>query len=170
MRILVAYFSWTGNTLAVADEVIRQLSLHHEVEVCRIEPQKQRRYIGWLLLSFIPSSKVKIQPAVEDVSRYDIIILGGPKWTFSCPPVNSYLSRLGGCERKIGAIFITYGGFGEYRYLNGLVKKMGAKGMDVRATLLVRRSQVRSGEYCNGVKAFCSEIEATASLRKEEAQ
>ena len=167
MRVLVVYFSWTGNTRAVADELVRQLSPHHKVEVCRIEPQKQRGYLRWLLLSFIPSSKVKIQPAVEDVSKYDVIVLGGPKWTFSCPPLNSYLSRLSGCEGKNGAIFITYGGFGEDRYLNRLVKKMEAKGLDVRATLLARRSQVRSGEYRSGVKVFCGEVEAVASMRKE---
>lgn len=168
MRVLVAYFSWTGNTRAVADEVVRQLSQHHEVEVCRIEPQKQRGYFRWLLLSFIPSSKVKIQPVVEDVSKYDVVVLGGPKWTFSCPPVNSYLSRLSGCEGKNGAIFITYGGFGEDRYLNGLVKKMETKGLDVRATLLARRSQVRSGEYCGEVKTFCGEVEAAAASMSKE--
>lgn len=119
-------------------------------------------------MSFIPSSKVKIQPVVEDLSKYDVIVLGGPKWTVSCPPLNSYLSRVSGCEGKIGAIFITYGGFGEDKYLNGLVKKMRIKGMDVRATLLARRSLVKSGEYVGKIKAFCDEVKSVASVRKGE--
>ncbi len=168
MRILVSYFSWTGNTQVVANQLVKQLSPHHEVEVCRIEPQKQRGYIRWLLLSFFPSSKVKIQSAVEDASRYDLVVLGGPKWTVSCPPVNSYLSQLWGCEGKIGAIFITYGGFGEDRYLKGLVKKMKEKGIDVRVTLLARRNRIKSGEYLAEVNVFCSKVESAAAMRKKE--
>jgi flavodoxin len=167
MRILVVYFSWTGCTQAVADEVVQQLSSKHEVDICRIEPQKQRGYIRWLLLSFIPSSKVKILPVVEDTSKYDLIIVGSPKWTVSCPPVNSYLNRLYGCEGKTGAIFITYGGFDENRYLNGVVKKMKGKGVNVYATLLVKRSRVKSSDYHAKVKSFCREVESAEARRKK---
>lgn len=159
MRILLVYFSWTGNTRAVAEEVRRTLAHRNVVEVCELQPRRRRRYIEWLLLSVIPALKVEIQPVVADLSGYDLVVIGCPKWSFNCPPVNEYIGRVRGSAGRVAAVFITYGGFGEKRYLSRLVKALEKKGMRVSATLTVRRRNVANGEYREGVKSFCRDIE-----------
>jgi flavodoxin len=159
LNVLLAFFSWTGNTRIVAEEIVRCLSPHHKIDVCMIEPRRRRKHLEWLLLSLTPSSKVEILPAIYDASGYDLIILGAPKWSLSCPPMNCYLSRLKGGGKKLAAIFITYGGFDEKRYLNKLVELVEFKGARVKATLLARRKEIRRGEYREWVRMFCERLE-----------
>lgn len=145
----------------MAEEVVRNLALNHEVDVCEIEPKKQRGYLGWLLMSLIPHLRVKIQPSICNASRYQLIILGSPKWALSCPPVNEYLNRLRGCEGRMAAIFITYGGFGEKRYLDGLIRALEKKEMHISGTLMTRRSSIKNRKYQEDVEAFCEDLERT---------
>ncbi|MFQ6134416.1 MAG: flavodoxin family protein [Nitrososphaerales archaeon] len=164
--MLIVYFSWTGNTRAVAEEVVRNLALHNEVDVCEIQPKKQRGYLGWLLLSLIPRSRVRIKPSIYDLSGYDLVVLGSPKWALSCPPVNEYLNRLHGCIGRMAAVFITYGGFDEKRYLDRLVKALEKKGLLISGTLMTRRRSIRNDEYQEDVKIFCEDLERAADRKR----
>ena len=158
-RILIAFFSWTNNTRTIAQEIEKNLSFSSKVDTCEICPIKTRRYLTWLFLSSIPRFKVKIQSKIYDLSNYDMLILGSPKWVFNSPPINEYLNRLIGCRGQMTAIFITYGGYGEKKYAMQLEKNLEKKKLHVIDTLLIRRRSIKKGEYFRDVQSFCKYIE-----------
>lgn len=155
--MLIAYFSWTGNTEKVASRIAANFS-NNEVAVYRIVPIKERDYWAWLLLSFLPGSRVQILPHPLDVSKFDLIVLGCPKWTFSCPPFNEFVSGMKNQLGKNAAFFTTYGGFDEERFVSSIVRKLGKNGMNVRSQLLVKRDRVQSGSYVQSVDDFCKNL------------
>ncbi len=154
MKILLAYFSWTGHTEKVAGEIHRLLQGSHQVEVCRIQPVKERGYGRWLALSFLRGSRVRIAPAVTELSPYDLLILGSPKWTVSCPPLNQYIRLLTGHAGKRLIYFMTFGGFGQERFREMMVRKLRKRGLHVEGTLLVKRQHVQEGVFPKQVEEF----------------
>lgn len=161
MHSLVVYYSRTGNTHSVA----RAIATHLESPaVERIRPVRQRRYVNWLARSCVPQSKVAIQPTETELSRYDAVFLGTPKWTLSCPPVTEYLERASFDGTPIG-VFLTYGGFDEQRYLARLVDRIEAQRGDVVATLRVQRDAVDTNECVRKVAEFCDEVISNGERR-----
>jgi NAD(P)H dehydrogenase (quinone) len=154
LRVLVAYYSWSGNTEKVAMRIAKDYG-GHDVSLRRISPVKDRGYRTWLLLSFIPGSRVAMKPLDVDMGAFDLLILGCPKWTFSCPPFNEFVATLRNHRGKKAAFFMTFGGFDEERYLASVLRKLARAGLDVRSHLAVSRKKVLSGEYTELVDEFC---------------
>ena len=163
---MLAFFSWTGNTKFVAEEIKRNILHNNEVDTSEIHPKKTRRYSTWLLLSLIPGSKVSIQPTINDISNYDFLILGCPKWALSSPPINEYLNSLKGCKGRMSAVFITFGGYDEKRYLLQLENSLKKKGLQIIDRLAVRRSDIKKGEYLKKIKSFCLNIERITNQKR----
>ena len=157
MKVLIAYFSWTGMTEKVADRIAKNLS-KQEVEVRRMMPSKQRGYLAWLTLSLFPGSRVKIQQLDCDLSGFDLVMMGSPKWTLSCPPFNEFLGRLRNQLGKKVVYFMTYGGFDQERFARRAVSRLNALGCQVVDVLLVKRRLVETGEYAGVVDQFCARI------------
>ncbi len=166
LRILLVFFSWTGNTKAVAEEIKRNISNNNKVDTSEIQPKKTRRYLTWLLLSLLPGSQVKIKPTINDLSNYDLLILGCPKWALSSPPINEYLNSLKRCKRRMSAVFITFGGYDEKRYLLKLENSLEKKGLQIIDRLAIRRSAVKKGEYLKEIKSFCLNIERITNQKR----
>lgn len=157
MKVLIAFFSYTGNTRKVAESLARVLKRKADVDLEEIQPTRCYPYFYWLILSFIPRIGVSIKPPKNDPRRYDMIFLGLPKWTFSCPPINQYLREVHLKGKGVG-IFITYGGFDERRYLKQMVKHLGKKGATVKATLLLKRDWIKEGKIEEHLRSFCSSL------------
>ena len=158
MKILLAYFSWTGHTEKVAGEIHRLLKGSHQVEMCRIHPVKARGYWRWLALSFLRGSRVRITPTVTDLRPHDLLILGSPKWTVSCPPLNQYIRLLTGHAGKRLIYFMTFGGFGQERFRDMIVRRVERRGLRVEGTLLVKRRHVQEGRFAEQVQDFCRRL------------
>ncbi len=164
LRILLSYFSCTGNTKIVAKEIVQLLS-SHEIDMCEIKSRNQRGHLEWLLISLFPCSRVNILPIINDTSGYDLIIIGSPKWGFFCPLVKEYLNRLRNCTGRIAGVFVTYGGFDGQNYLNRMVNAMAAKGFMVSSTFITPRRRIGDNGYFTGIKAFCEALELAAHNR-----
>lgn len=154
MNTLVLYYSRTGNTHRVASTIASHLE---SPTVERIYPARQRRYLNWLVRSCIPGSTVQIEPVPTDLSRFDAVFLGTPKWTFSCPPVTEYVERADVSGATIG-LFMTYGGFDEERYLDALVDRLQSRGADVAGTVRVQRDATGTPEARRGTAHFCETV------------
>ena len=152
------YYSFTGNTAKVAEDISRILSKENQVTVSEIKPVKQRSYFRWLLYSFMRNSKVKISAFSNDISKYDLVILGSPKWGLSCPPVNEYINTLEEINSHMFGVYLTYGGFGERNFLLQLVEKLDKKGAIVISKLLVKRGTIGNKEYYEMITSFCEDI------------
>jgi len=134
MRVLIAYYSRTGYTETLAERIAEELkSRGHEVVLERIEVVKQKSrwnlffrqiyqypivviclfssfFRGWWLKHYIQPED-DVQPlAYLDVSEFDRVCIGGPKWCYISYPVSRYLRLLKGLSNKKVSAFSTFGG------------------------------------------------------------
>ena len=145
MRVLLPWCSLTGTTARVAAEARAALErLGHHVTEAPIAPRWDLPYPAWLLLSFVPGSRVPIAGEFPDPRDFQGCLLALPKWTFSCPPVNAYLARYG---RRLPptAVLVTCGGWDQERYLRGLLARFWGWGVGVRGGTTIRRREVEAG-------------------------
>jgi len=154
-NILIVYFSFTSTVHTLAQAITSQLKVNSQVTVCTIEPHTPHGYWGWLPRSFLPNWRVPIKFTTTDLSPYNLIYLGFPKWTFSCPPVNQYIHTMKGCRGKRIALFMCHRGFDEKRYLNHMIRKVSKRGSLVVATLSVKQDVVRKGTCQEALNSFC---------------
>lgn len=108
-KVLVAYYSRTGHTRAVAEKIHAQTG-GDLVEIQTVTPytddydalvaqnaEEQRT-------GFLPPLSTRI----EDIAEYDIVFIGSPLWNVRLtPPVRSFLSSYDFAGRTI-APFVTY--------------------------------------------------------------
>ncbi len=157
MRVLIVYFSFTSNVRILADSIRAELETTCEVRVAAIEPKKRRGYWRWLVRSFLPGWRVPIKETLTDLEPYELVLLGFPKWTLNCPPVNQYLKIMKGSGGKKFGLFMSYGGFDEERYMRSMTKRVCARGAHIVATLSVRRNAIREGTYQDQIRSFCAQ-------------
>lgn len=130
MNILLAYFSLNGHTARLAEEISEGLvSRGHRVtqEVINAPGLPGNKYalaskcfpgIPCLLFStFLFRLKrfyqyeVPIEPPrYQDVSGFDRVVIGGPKWLHLSYPVARYLKEISGLTGKRVAGFATFAG------------------------------------------------------------
>lgn len=153
-RLLLAYFSYTGNTRRIVQALSERLQKSYDVEIVEIVPTRKRSYLHWLAYSFVPESEVEIESPETELSCYDTVLLGFPKWTFSCPALNRYIRGLRNVSKPRFYLFMTCGGFDEQRHLKSMTRKLTKMGISVVETLTVKRKQIQTGTYTESVDSF----------------
>lgn len=134
MKILMPYYTRSGCTGKLADRIEQELeSRGHTVFVDRLDVVKRKtrwnllfRQIHqyplvaltlfsssfrnwWLKHHFQPEDEIK-PPVYPDVSEFDHICIGGPKWCYVSYPVARYLKQVKGLNNKTVSAFSTFGG------------------------------------------------------------
>ena len=134
LKILVAYYSRTGHTYTLAERIAEEFKARgHEVVFERIEAARQKSkwnllfrqiyqyplvalclasssFRRWWLKRYIQPED-DVQPlAHPDVSGFDRICIGGPKWCYISYPVARYLRQLKGLQDKKVSAFSTFAG------------------------------------------------------------
>ncbi|MDO8991193.1 MAG: hypothetical protein Q7U91_16330 [Sideroxyarcus sp.] len=169
MKILIPYYSRSGHTERLALRLGAELGARgHEIVLEKIEAVRERN--KWLLvppllplLPWLPlyllhapfrrrwlsryrQQEQDIKPLTHpDVSGFDLILLGGPKWLYIAYPVARYLNTVSGLDgRKIGA-FATFCGpplkvFELEMLFSPLQDCIRAKGAELFATLAISSS------------------------------
>ena len=125
MKSLVAFFSASGNTKEVAEN----LSTAIGGDLFEIEPVEAytRADLNWTdsnsrstLECKNPASRPAIVKSVENRSQYDVIFLGFPIWWYTAPRiVNTFLEENDFAGKKI-VLFATSGGSGLGNTAEGL--------------------------------------------------
>ena len=140
-RTLVLYYSLTGNTKMVAEEIANRLGADIEEIVC-VDPYDTnfqaciQRCMQERQEGVIP----EIQPVKADLSQYDAVFLGYPVWfgTYA-PPVATFLGGIDLTGKKV-VPFCTFGSGGlESSTAELMAKQPGAEvlpGYGVRAARL----------------------------------
>jgi hypothetical protein len=158
-RLLIAYFSYSGNTRCIAQALAERLRHSHDVETLEIAPTRKRAYLHWLAYSFVPDSEVEIENPEMELSLYDVVLLGFPKWTFSCPPLNRFIRKLKSGNKPRFYLFMTSGGFDEQRFLDNMTRKLTKMGCNILECLTVRRKQIQRETYVESVDSFARRVE-----------
>ena len=135
-KILVAYFSFSGNTKAIAEKIHAQVG----GDIFRIETKTPypSDYDETAYGIAKEQHEKGIKPELKDngdVSSYDIIFVGTPAWWYEmAPAVKTFLSK-NNFESKIIIPFITHGGGGKYQIKEEIGKF--AKGSIVKKPFVV---------------------------------
>ena len=112
-KMLVLYYSQTGNTKAVAEEIANKLGADIE-EITMLEPYDPdfQTTIDRCMKDREQGILPEIQPVKADLANYDIVFLGFPVWfgTYA-PPVITYLNNADLSGKKI-VPFCTFGSGG----------------------------------------------------------
>ncbi|MDE5864007.1 MAG: flavodoxin [Lachnospiraceae bacterium] len=110
---LVAYFSYSGNARKTAQQVAELAGADlFEIKTQTPYSQDYQQCIDEARKELQEGARPKLVNQVEDIDRYDTIILGFPNWCSTCPmAVLSFLESYDLSNRRIYS-FVTNGGGG----------------------------------------------------------
>ena len=134
MNKLVAYFSASGNTAALANK----LAAAAGADICEIRPAVPytKDDLNWMnkqSRSSVEMSDKSSRPAIADtavnIAKYDTVYIGFPVWLYIAPTIiNTFLESADFSGKKI-ILFATSGGSGFGKAVENL--KASAPGADI---------------------------------------
>jgi len=150
LRILIAYYSKTGNTEAISNAIKGALETTCEVSMLKI--LMAREYSNLLLhlnpriiLDTLMDKKPKIMSTV-DMSPYDLICVGTPNWYgHITPPVNTFIEEATNIAGKRAVAFVS-SGLGKESYGDDLRKRLEEKGLEVLKTLSLTLREISKSQ------------------------
>lgn len=152
-KILVAYFSWSGNTKAVAEEIHKQVG-GDIVEIVPATPYSETYSVtvAKAKAEQAAGARPAISTKIADFEQYDTIYLGYPNWWGSMPmPVATFIDTYKMSGKKV-APFFTHGGGGVQRCMSDLEAR--AQGANFTDYLCLSGSSAKNsqGEITSWVK------------------
>ena len=134
-KILIAYFSWGGNTKFIAEKIRSKVN----ADMFQIEPVvPYPTDYNETAYGIAKTQKEKgTHPPIKntDIKPYDVIFVGTPAWWYTMtPPVMTFLAE-NNFEGKTIIPFITHGGGGGYTINKDMAEL--AKGSRVLSPLVV---------------------------------
>jgi flavodoxin len=153
MKCLVVYYSRTGNTKKLANDICEKLKADSE-EI--IDTKKRSGPMGFMGAGRAGKAKLltKIQSIKKDISAYDLVIVGTPIWAWNMSaPVRTFLTEHG-TELKSVAFFNTNGGNPGITFddMEELCKQKPV------STLEVQDKELKEGKYQNKLNKFINEL------------
>lgn len=102
MKNLIIYYSRTGNTETIAQEISKEVN----GEIKKIELIKDISF-GWAGFTSLIGLKGKIKAIDFDLKNYDNIFIGFPVWAGkSSTPINTFLDKVDFKEKNV-FVFVT---------------------------------------------------------------
>ncbi|WP_424356708.1 flavodoxin family protein [Methanocella sp. MCL-LM] len=157
MHALVVYYSRTGNTRKVGEELARVLP--GDVEEL-IDTVNRAGPLGFLSAAGDASQRklTKLQPIMKDPSAYDLVLVGTPNWNANVStPVRTYLAE-NRAKFKSVAFFCTQGVRGGSE--KAFAEMEAVAGKKPKATLTVPMSALKNGNHADMLKKFAAEVNA----------
>lgn len=110
-NVLIAYFSWGGNTRGIAEEIQSQTGAElFEIELTEPYSDDYNTVLDQAQEDQNKQARPKLAAHVEDMSQYDTVILGYPNWWASIPmPIASFLEEYDFADKTI-VPFCSHGG------------------------------------------------------------
>ena len=153
MKSVIVYYSYSGNTKKVAQELAEYLKETSEVDMIELVPQDEpRSFFGQCRRAFW-HSQAKLEPVNMNLLPYDLICIGTPVWAFGpAPAINTYLEECSGLCEKQAIIFTTFGsGTGNARCLQHMQKILVKKGIEDFKRFSIQQYKVDNQEFVRSV-------------------
>jgi len=151
MKVLTVYYSRSGNTERLAQEIATRMG----ADIDRIVDRKDRgrTFNGWLIAGKDASQKMETDIVFDkDPDEYDLVIVGTPVWAWTMSPaVRTYLGQH---PFKKVAFFCTYGALKgkTFAHMEEMSKRpLGTLGMSGKK-IDNRSSEKVIGEFCSLLK------------------
>jgi flavodoxin len=156
MKTLIAYYSRTGTTKKVAEQLAEIL----EAEIEEIVDLKNRAGpIGYVAggKDAMQKKLTTIRPIDKKPSKYDLIVIGSPVWAWTVTPaIRSYVHQNKPfLKGKKLAFFTTMGGSGDKQFFDELEKLLEEKPI---TTLTLLTKEVVKNEHHEKVKRFAEHL------------
>lgn len=144
-KTLIVYFSWSGNTRAVAN-TIQELTGCDIVEIEVEEPYSS--VYNEVTARARQELDNDIRPAlvtqVKNIGEYDTLIVGTPIWSSRlAPPVKSFLAMYDLTGKRI-APFCTHGGSGTAQSINNI--RSVCPDSEILQSLAISSSQAKNSQ------------------------
>jgi len=111
MKILITYFSHTGNTEKVVNILANELKTKNSVDFQRLIPKNGATNFLTRCRDARRHERPEIKTINTDISKYDLIILATPVWAFNvAPAINTYLDQIHDLQKKNIVLILVSGG------------------------------------------------------------
>ena len=112
-KILVAYFSHSGNTREIASQIHKSVDGGiFEIKSVKPYPNDYDAVVKQAKQELDSGYKPALKTKVENIKSYDLVFIGYPNWCSTIPaPVRTFLSEYDFSEKTI-VPFCTHGGSG----------------------------------------------------------
>jgi flavodoxin len=155
MKILVVFYSRSGNTKKIAESISESLDCDIE-EI--VDTEKRGGIIGYIKSGYEASrgKLSKIEDTKNDVAQYDLVIIGTPVWAGKMAvPVRTYITQNHAKFNNM-AFFSTAGGTN----FDGTFSDMKeVSGTSPIAEIGIRTKEVQDGSYKTKVTEFLTKIQ-----------
>lgn len=136
MGSLIVYYSWTGNTEAVAGE-ISQITGGKLEKLIEVKPRKS---FAGSAFSAILGSKSRLEPLKTPLNGdTDSVFLGTPVWaSHSTPAVNTFLNKTDFTGKKVFLFFTLASSEKPEKVIQSITKRIEKKGGKVCDSFFVQ--------------------------------
>jgi flavodoxin len=158
MKTLIVYYSRSGTTRKVAEELKTLLSAEME-EIT--EPRGRGGPLGWLRSGKEASEGATppINTPAKTPTGYDLVILGTPVWAAKMStPMRTYLTQMKGKLPRV-AFFCTFGN----GPAGGVFADMEVFAGKPAATMTLTAKEVAAGEHKDKMRIFSDAVRAGAA-------
>lgn len=112
-RILVAYFSRSGNTKVIAGTIQRELKADlFEIRPAQPYPEDYEQTVAQAARETERRYEPPLATMVSNIAAYDTVFLGLPIWGTTVPPVVRSFLRMHDLRDRTLRPIITHGGYG----------------------------------------------------------
>lgn len=112
-KILVAYYSYSGNTRAVAQQIAQHIGADlFEINTVEKYPSAYGELTNQAKQEINAGFKPALSAQVENMAQYDVVFIGSPNWWGTiAPAVSSFIAQYNWEGKKVAGFF-THGGGG----------------------------------------------------------
>jgi len=159
VKSLVVYYSRTGQTKRVADELASALG----ADVEELKDGKNRNGPIQFIMSgreALKKQRVHLEPMAHYPADYDAVVVGSPIWAGTiCTPVRTFLGQYK-AQLKNVAWFCTSGSIDPKYAANGFQAMTEESGLAPVTTLGMGRKEIK-GDHSDKVSAFTAAVKAS---------
>lgn len=143
-KVLVAYFSWSGNTQDAANYIAKKTGADEfRIETVKPYPTEYDACTKIAEVEKNTDARPDIKGKVADMDKYDVVFVGAPVWYYTAPmAVFTFLEQYDFKGKTVIPFTTCY--TAEYETLNDIVKKTpGAKHLD---GLVIKTHEINAKE------------------------
>ena len=130
-KILVAYYSWGGNTKKIAQKIQEQVGGDiFEIETKIAYPENYKETVAQAKKEINDGFRPEMKTNVENIAQYDVIFVGSPNWWATIAPIVSTFLEANDLSGKTVIPFITHGGGGAQKTVSDITEQ--CKNCDIK--------------------------------------
>lgn len=131
-KVLVAYYSWSGNTKEVANAIHEQVGGDlFEIQTVETYPSEYSETTAQAKKEINEGFRPKLKGSVDNMAQYDVVFIGSPNWWGTIAPAVSSFIESYDLNGKTVIPFITHGGGGEQNTIRDMTAQ--CKGCNVKS-------------------------------------